>query len=272
MLYSASWSPRPAVTGPSIRRQIDPMDIPIDDVHSLWCPQWPKEAQGWSARPRDYGWPTIATISEVVRQGCHVVYVQHRACRDDKLQWRFSFSVAEVILLQSWTQTQQIVYHLLRFFAKRELIEKDCPKEDEVLCTYHLKTLMLWTCEEMSPEWWNSSSVIVICCELLQKLSQWLKRRHCPNYFIPEANLFHQPSSSTTLDKIERRLNEFCNSGILCLWFLENYIQPIIDKVDRTTKIKSNPVDCMLYLIDYREDKIINSLNILFEWEFNVLY
>src|SRR6218665_1406430 len=62
------------------------------------------------------------------------------------IQWRFSFSVAEVILLQSWTQTQQIVYHFLRFFAKRELIQKDCPKEDEVLCTYHLKTLMSKIC------------------------------------------------------------------------------------------------------------------------------
>ena len=113
------------------------------------------------------------------------------------------FQFAEVILLQSWTQIQQIVYHLLRFFAKRELIQKDCPKEDEVLCTYHLKTLMLWTCEEMSPEWWNSSSVIAICCELLKKLSEWLKRRYCPNYFIPEANLFHEPSSSTMLERLK---------------------------------------------------------------------
>src|SRR5688572_12739124 len=161
-----------------------------------------------------------------MQHGCHVVYVQHRACRNDEGQWRLSFSVAEVILLQSWTQIQQIVYHLLRFIAKREIIQKDCPKEDEVLCMYHLKTLMLWTCEKMSPEWWNSAPVIEICCKLLQKLSECLKSRYFPNYFIPEANLFHEPQSLTLLDKTERRLDELCNSDILCNWFVENYILP----------------------------------------------
>src|SRR6218665_442029 len=166
------------ISGPAIKQRSGPDNrFIIDLVGSIWCPQWPKEAQGWRNRPRSNLWPTDDIISEVVHNGCHVVYVQHRSCRDDRDQWRFSFSFAEVILLQSWTQTQQIVYHVLRFFAKRELIQKDCPKEDEVLCSYHLKTLMLWTCEEMSPEWWDSSPVIAICCELLNILSDWLKRK-----------------------------------------------------------------------------------------------
>src|SRR6218665_1028531 len=87
-----------------------------DEILCLFCPQWPRDAQTWPHRPRNNGWPTGKIISEVVRNGCHVVYIQHRACRDDSYQWRLSFSVAEVILLQSWTKTQQIVYHLLRFF------------------------------------------------------------------------------------------------------------------------------------------------------------
>src|SRR6218665_700792 len=198
-----------------------------DFVRSVWCPHWPQEAHGLLNRPRNNGWPTTDIICEVLQNGCHVVWIQHRSCRDDKLQWRLSFSLAEVILIQSWTQTQQIVYHLLRFFAKRELIQKDCPKEDEVLCPYHLKTLMLWTCEAMPPEWWDSSSVIVICCDLLIKLSTWLLRRKIRNYFIPEANLLYEPSNFAVLHKIERRLEEFCNSEILSTWFVENYILPI---------------------------------------------
>src|SRR6218665_3528749 len=97
-------------------------------VHSVWCPQWPQEAQDWLTRRRDYGWPTIDVISEVVQQGCHTVYVQHRACREDALQWRFSFSLAEVILIQSWTKIQQIVYHLFIYFFKREIIQTNCSK------------------------------------------------------------------------------------------------------------------------------------------------
>src|SRR6218665_520054 len=200
----------------------------VDFVRSIWCPQWPKEAQVWLSRPRSNGWPTIDTIMEIVQNGCHVVYVQHRACRNDKEQWRLSFSLAELTLLMSWTPKQQIVYHLLRFFAKRELIQKDCPKEDEVLSAYHLKTLMLWTCEDMPPEWWISSSVIAICCIILQRLSEWLNMGYCSNYFIPESNLFHHPTSSTMLNKVKTQLHQFNNSQTLCNWFLQNYIQSFI--------------------------------------------
>src|SRR6218665_977052 len=246
--------------GPALKSPLEDADAIFasgtDAVHCLFCPQWPRDAQSWPLRPRNNGWPTSETISEVVRNGCHVVYSQHRACRDDERQWRLSFSVAEVILLQSWTKTQQLAYHLLRFFAKRELIKKDCPKEDEVLCTYHLKTLMLWTCEEMSPEWWDSSPAIAICWELLNILSDWLKRSHCPNYFIPEANLFHRPSTSTLLHQTERRVNVFRNYGILCHWFVENYILPITQTefhILNTGKVRPDFMDYMLPLLDYRK-------------------
>ena len=94
---------------------------------------------------------------------------------------------------------------MLRFFAKRELIAKDCPKEDEVLCTYHLKTLMLWTCEEMLPELWNSLSVIKLCSNLLKKLVKLLQDAHFPNYFNPQAILFHNHFDLNIVDEIAKK-------------------------------------------------------------------
>src|SRR6218665_211046 len=236
------------VSGPAVTHQNELQSenfATIDFVACLWCHQWPKEAQGWLNRPRCHGWPPTDIISKVVQSGCHLVNIQHRSCRSDKLQWRFSFSFAELLLLQSWTQTQQLIYHLLRFFAKRELMQKDCPKDDEVLCTYHLKTLMLWACEEKSPDWWNSQSVFAICSELLKMLAEWLKRNFCPNHFIPEANLFHKHPISTIDEKIEKRLTEFCNSGVLCNWFVENYILYFIRRhLELTGTRKTMPHFC----------------------------
>src|SRR6218665_1013451 len=255
------------ISGPAIKQTTELHSeglLGFDFVRSVWCPQWPKEATGFINRTSNNGWPKIDTIKNVVQNGCHIVYIQHRSCRNDKLQWRFSFSFAEVILLQSWTQIQQIVYHLLRFLAKRELIHKDCRKEDEVLCTYHLKTLMLWTCEEMSPEWWKSSSLIGICCELLKKLSRWFKRRYCPNYFIPEANLFYEPSNFIIFDWTEQRLNEFCSSEILCHWFVENYILSFI----RSSSVPIEPMphfmNYMQPLFECRKRNELKSLDICF--------
>src|SRR6218665_554753 len=254
-----------SISGPAVQQRTDKEFIGsypgCDIVMSFWCPHWPKEAQGWLKRPRLNGWPTTDIISEVAQNGCHLVYVQHRSCRNDKEQWRFSFSLAEVILLQSWTQIQQIVYHLLRFFVKRKLIQNDCPKEDEILCPYHLKTLMLWTCEEMSPEWWESSSVISICSQLLKLLADWLKKRYCPNYFIPEANLFHTPSNPKVLAESERQLNKFCNSGILCNWFVENYILSFIRSNFKHVETRPHFMYYMQALLEYWKVSELESLD-----------
>src|SRR6218665_4121479 len=94
----------------------------------------------------------------------------------------------------------------------------------------------------MSSEWWNSSSVIAICCELLKRLSEWLKRRHFPNYFIPEANLFNLPVRSARLEKTERQLNELCNCVSLSNWFLGNCILPFTrEYIESGDTISSTP-------------------------------
>src|SRR6218665_3325443 len=212
--------------GPAIKcRFFETASITTDRVAAIWCPQWPSEAKQWPTRKRKYAWPTTAIIQEVVQHGCHVIYAKHPACRNDEYQCRLSFSVAEVILLQSWTSVQQIVYHMLRFFAKRELINKDCPKEDEILCTYHFKTLMLWSCEEISPELWNSLSVIELCCNLLEMLIKWLEDAKCPNYFISQANMFHDHFDLNIVDETVNTITSYCDSNILSLWFVEHYMQ-----------------------------------------------
>src|SRR6218665_1272069 len=213
--------------GPPIRGFIIEMgSVSYDLVGSLWCPQWLNVAKKWPNRQRKYGWPTTTIIQEVVQNGCYVVRATHPECRNDTRQWRLSFSVAEVILLQSWTNVQQIVYHMLRFFSKRELIVTDCPTKDEVICTYHIKTLMLWSCEEKSTDWWNSSSVIKLCCNLLKILQHWLKVTRCPNYFIPQANLFHGHFIRKNVEENIDKLIYYSDFDILSFWFVENYMQP----------------------------------------------
>src|SRR6218665_3193600 len=198
-----------------------------DVVSSIHCPQWPREAKDWPHRRRKYGCPAIAIIEEVVQNGCHVVFAKHHLCKNDVYQGRLSFSVAEVILLQNWTKIQQIVYHMLRFFAKKEVIKKGGLKEDEVLCCYHLKTLMLWSCEQMPSEWWMLSSAIEICCILLQKLVIWLKQKRISNYFIPKANLFHEHFNQKLVDGTVETLIRYCDTNMFSLWFVEHYMRPV---------------------------------------------
>jgi len=251
--------------GPALKRSFtETGSFSTDQVVAIWCPQWPNEAKDWPRRQRKNNWPTTDKIHEVVQNGCHVVDAKHPACKSDIHQCRISFSIAELILLQSWTQVQQIVYHMLRFFAKRELIRKDCPKEDEVLCSYHLKTLMLWSCEEMSSEWWNSLSVIKICCNLLQKLSKWVKETRCPNYFIPQANLFHDRFNREIVNETINILTHYSYLDILSLWFLEHYLKPQFPVIfDFTRCVRKHTLRICTLMKEYKLQSIDSYLSAL---------
>jgi len=195
-----------------------------DLVRCMRCLSWPPQAADWPTRHRNYGWPDSATVDRVVSNGCDVVGVAHRQCRQDewesKHQWRLSFSRAEIVLLNSWMPVQQIVYHMLRVFVKTELLEHS--DSSEALSNYHIKTLMMWACELKSSSFWTDDlNLISICVELLHTLSTWLTEFNCPHYFITSCNLIH---SSFNVQLITSRLMSV-DKAWLSTWFINNYIR-----------------------------------------------
>jgi len=150
--------------------------LTLDTVRCVRYLLWPSQAQDWPTRHRNYGWPDSATLDRVVSNGCDVVGVAHRQCRQHevmgRLQHRLSFSRAEIVLINSWMPVQQIVYHMLRYFIKSERLT-DCADNSGTgtLSNYHIKTLMLWACELKPRSWWTENlNLIRICVELLQTL------------------------------------------------------------------------------------------------------
>ena len=188
---------------------------------------WPSVAQSWISRDRNYARPSNAIVSEVQRNGCDLVHVSHRDYKHDIGQWRYSFSRAEVILIRSWTQVQQLVYHMLRYFTKHAII-REGKDDDEVVCNYHIKTLMLWACERKSPVWWESNCVLGLSSKLLGTLMKWIGKKMCPHYFIPEWNLFDfTMKESRRLDTIET-LRIHTNMRTLSEWFRINYLSKVL--------------------------------------------
>ena len=202
-------------------------DFDLDLVFCLRCPFWPPEALGWTTRRRRHQWPSQDTIALVVENGCHIVPVAHVDCNEDEYLWRISFSKAELILIKSWNPDQQYVYHLLRYFAKKELFKEDWRNTDEILSTYTLKTLMLWQCERKSSEWWQCVTERELCCNLLTLLNillDWLLKLKCRNYFITDCNLFAHEMNIANYDETIKKLSLFGNADQLKEWFHDNYL------------------------------------------------
>jgi len=198
-----------------------------DFVGCVRCLSWPPQAADWPTRHRNHDWPDSATVDHVVNNGCDVVGVAHRRCRQHewmgKHQWRLSFSRAEIVLINSWMPVRQIVYHMLRVFMKTErLTDNGVDSEPIAVSNYHIKTLMLWTSETEPRSWWTRNlNFIRISIELLHTLSIWLTEARCPHYFVNNCNLL---DSFCNLEVIASHLMSIDETW-LSTWFVNNYIR-----------------------------------------------
>jgi len=269
---------RDSLHGPACTLLITEDSQSYDFVHCIRCLLWPPQAADWSTRRRNCGWPNSATVDRVVSDGCDVVNVEHRLCRQQgefmrKFQRRLSFSRAEIVLLNSWMPVQQIVYHMLRVFVKTErLADITDSTGTKILSNYHIKTLMLWACELKPNSWWCTVSVnaVKICVDLLHSLADWLRTSSYPHYFINNCSLV-----DTVLDLemglIVNQLMSMTESW-LSTWFVSNYLRKcahscpeyaslLFDDVSTGTKLR-NAVSAV---IEWRIKSVLEDM-----WEMTV--
>ena len=242
------------VSGPALNRRDRPSrrnNYAHDYVPCLHCPKWPTMADKWHERRRTVEWPSKGLISDIISKGCHVVPVSHHDNDNEPYhtEWRLSFSSAEKRLVHSLTTEQRQSYIVAKLIMKQVIQElKDSasgPLLENTPSSYHLKTILLWKCEEkQSEEWKNLLNSVV---ELLKTFVDYMRRGNIPNYFIPENNMIghikHQDLISVA-NGIAASLNDL--STILHHVFLAAYgtvldydsnTGPVLRLVDKQLKI-----------------------------------
>jgi len=153
----------------------------LDDVFAVHSPYWPVEATEWITRRRTQNFPSKPVIKQIVRYGCDFVQASHKLSMPYSKEWRFSFSRAEILIANSWTVSQRIVYSTLWVLNKRIASSN--------LCTYYFKTLMFWACEEKPTQFWHKGLLVQSVCELLIEMIKWVELKFCANYFISGNNM-----------------------------------------------------------------------------------
>jgi len=202
---------------------------PIDTVPCIRCLVWPTQADDWPTRHRNYDWPDPIAVARVVSNGCDVVGVAHSSCTQDewmtKHQWRLSFSRAEVVLLNSWTPIQQMVYHMLRIFMKTERLMNNAKNSDKSsFSNYHIKTTMLWASELKPLHWWTESKNLVsLLAQCLCFLEEWITKRRGHHYFIKNVYFldYIDTFSIHSVIAVTKSTTEDC----LAQWFVDNYMR-----------------------------------------------
>ncbi|XP_076084129.1 uncharacterized protein LOC143054915 [Mytilus galloprovincialis] len=162
-------------------------DQSMDIAFCLRSKYLPYNALPWATRSR-MQWPPNSVIDEINKYGCLLVPIGPRTLPDCNALWRLSFSVAEKQLVHSFNFTQLLCYCLLKLTLKH-IINTNRHAEG-LLCSYFLKTALFWVSEEIDIETFRLSNLYFCFSNCVSKLILWVNNCYCPNYFIPEQNMF----------------------------------------------------------------------------------
>nr|XP_034333398.1 uncharacterized protein LOC117691423 [Crassostrea gigas] len=189
-------------------------EVEYDYAHCFVSDFWPPPASSWI--DRCHSWPPPHVVNDIVRNGCHFVAIGHKLGNHADKEWRISFSRAEYKLVYSMNHTQFLTYGLLKLFLK-EIINNGLRDGDKLLCSYHMKTAVFWAIQQHALLQWHPVNLLVgfwVCFKLLLK---WVYEGVCPNFFIPENNMFLSNIYGEAQKTLFMQLNRLYEKGITLL-------------------------------------------------------
>ncbi|XP_022305597.2 uncharacterized protein LOC111112410 [Crassostrea virginica] len=188
--------------------------LEYDLARCFACDFWPLAASYWINRC--HSWPNREVVNKIVRNGCHFVPIGHPLGLHEHEEWRISFSQAEHKLVHSMNHCQFLTYGLLKIFLK-EVIDKQLAETNKLLCSYHMKTVIFWVIQQNAVPLWCPQNLLAGFWVCFKLLLQWVYEGVCPNFFIPENNLFLSKVHGSAQKKLFLELHGLYEKGLVCL-------------------------------------------------------
>nr|XP_022287139.1 uncharacterized protein LOC111099920 [Crassostrea virginica]XP_022287140.1 uncharacterized protein LOC111099920 [Crassostrea virginica]XP_022287141.1 uncharacterized protein LOC111099920 [Crassostrea virginica]XP_022287142.1 uncharacterized protein LOC111099920 [Crassostrea virginica]XP_022287143.1 uncharacterized protein LOC111099920 [Crassostrea virginica] len=187
--------------------------LDVDHAYCFRSHHWPNVALPWIQRCQLKNWPPGTILSGIVKDGCHIVPIGSLPESDN--EWRISFSGAEQKLIYSMNHCQFLCYGLLKVFLK-EIIDVD-PNHPTCLCSYFMKTILFWVIQCDRSLHWVPCNLLSCFWTCFKVLLSWVYKGECPNFFIPQNNMFRVKVVGQTQVSLFEQLYALYNRGIPCL-------------------------------------------------------
>nr|XP_022298634.1 uncharacterized protein LOC111107642 [Crassostrea virginica] len=241
--------------------------IEYDFAHCFVSDFWPPSAASWTVRC--HSWPPPNVVNDIVRSGCHFVAIGHRLGNHADNEWRISFSQAEQKLVYAMNHTQFLTYGLLKLFVKE--FNRGKIEEEKLLCSYHMKTAIFWAIQQNVIDHWSPQNLLAgfwVCYKLLLK---WVYEGVCPNFFIPENNMFLNKVHGVAQRNLFTQLNGLYEKGIAFLLqnpSISSYIMTVLYNprlsvcTDEHTMISEVMLDRELFKEIYTSDGVQQNFNL----------
>ena len=111
--------------------------------------------------------------------------------------------------------TQFLVYGLLKLFLKE--FNNGLNEEEKLLCSYHIKTATFRAIQQNTIAHWSPQNLLAGFWVCFKLLLMWVFNGACPNFFIPENNMFLNKVHSDEQKNLFTPLYALCKQGITFL-------------------------------------------------------
>ncbi|XP_052076242.1 uncharacterized protein LOC127714241 [Mytilus californianus] len=200
-----------------------------DFAHCLHSKLWIAPAMQWVTRSNN-SWPRYDIKQTIVKHGVLFVPIGVKGSTKEELEWRISFSVGEKLLIHTFTHTQLQCYALLKILLKDVItLDRECK---ELLCSYFMKTVLFWICEELPSSIWKPENLISCFMRCFRRLIYCVEYTICPHYFIPENNLFEKKVQGHARKTLLNKLYVLNSYGWQCILLsdqISNFHQLVFD-------------------------------------------
>ncbi|XP_062575215.1 uncharacterized protein LOC134237139 [Saccostrea cucullata] len=207
----------PRMHGPCISKSHGILDI--DYAYGFFSDFWPPSASSWTER--SHSWPKPHIVDDVLKSGCHFVAIGHELGRHEHNEWRISFSLAERKLVYSMNHCQFITYGLLKFFLKK-IINDGQSDDDKLLRSYHMKTAIFWVLQQNAIPEWTPQNLLECFWVCFKQILKWVYEGVCPNFFIPNNNMFLKSIHGKEQHVLFIRLYKLYEQGVLECLFIKS--------------------------------------------------
>ena len=154
-------------------------------------------------RKRNSDFITASVVEACKSYGCLFVRKDHLQSKGSHLLWRISPSYQERFLMFNFNSVQHKCYVLLKLI-KKDIINPALGSE--VLTSYHCKTAMLHLIDMTPSQFWRPDNLLFCLITALHCLLLWSIDSNCPNFFIPDENMFRCRISRHLLKRLSDEL------------------------------------------------------------------
>ena len=203
----------------------------FDYVPCLKLMFWPSVAAEWKLRSRM--WPDQSVVEEIVGRGAHLV--EKAFCHVD-IDWRLSFSIAEIELATRWSPVQHFVYFIFKSLFYKFIkplsaadnsataaadVSSGTASNSKCLSSYVAKTVMMWTSESFDQTWWTEADAGDCLTVLLLALQSAFQTRRLDHYFVSSLNLL-EALADTLADQVIDKIDFILADPAAIIGQLEN--------------------------------------------------